>query len=288
MNTNRRSATIVGVLFIIATLTGVLGVALTAPIVYAPDYLSRVSANADQFTSGAFVLFIMAAACAGIGISLYPVLAPYDRGLALGAAGFRIIEGVLEILGGVIGLLLLVTLSQEFVSAGAPDQSYFATLGALLIAGRDCVNNAAVMAWCLGALMYYYIFYRTQLVPRWLSGWGLVGITLAFLASTLVMFRLATTMGTLQNVLDLPIALQEMVLAVWLIVKGFHVASVVPEGSARAVPTLRPTTMGSATVSASQPRPPRAAPSRSPRRHRQAGLGDTPESTAVRRRDKAR
>jgi hypothetical protein len=86
VNTNEKSATIVGVLFIIATVTGILGVALTAPIINAPNYLSRVSANADQLTAGALLLFIMGAACAGIGISLNPILGQYHRGLALGAA----------------------------------------------------------------------------------------------------------------------------------------------------------------------------------------------------------
>jgi hypothetical protein len=175
---------------------------------------------------GAFFQFIMAAACAGIGISLYPVLKRYSEGLALGAAGFRIIEAVFEIVGVII-LLLLLTLSQEFVKAGAPGSSYFQTTGVLLLAGNAWVNNVAVLlAWCIGALMYYYIFYQTKLIPRWLSGWGLVGATLTIVASMLVMFRLISPMGTIQVVLNLPIALQEMVMAVWLIVKGFNPSAI--------------------------------------------------------------
>ncbi len=130
-------------------------------------------------------------------------------------------------------MILLLTLSQEFVQAGAPGSSYFQTLGVLIQAGSDWVNNvAALLAWCLGALMYYSIFYQSKLIPRWLSGWGLAGVTLTILASLLVMFRLIIPFGTIQGIMNLPIALQEMVLAIWLIVKGFN-PSAIASGAAQ-------------------------------------------------------
>lgn len=221
MNTYRNTATIVGVLFIIG-FAGIPSAVLTRPILGTSDYLIKISANENQIIIGALFQFIMAVACAGIGITLYPILKKYNEGLALGSAGFRIIEGALGIVG-VVGLILLLTLSQEFVKAGAPGSSYFQTLGVLVIAGRDWVNNVAmILAWCIGALMYYSIFYQSKLIPRWLSGWGLVGITLTIVASMLVMFRLIGPFSTTQGIMNLPIALQEMVLAVWLITKGFN------------------------------------------------------------------
>ncbi len=221
MNTNRKTARTAGVLFIIAIVSGILGVALTQPILDAPNHLMKISANQNLMITGTFFLFIMAAACAGIGISLYPVLKEYDQALALGSAGFRIIEAVFHI-AGALGLLLLLALSREFVKAGAPDLSYFQTLSYLLEAGRDWVSHvAAILPWCTGALIYYYIFYRTKMVPRWLSIWGLIGIALVMAASMLFLFSLIGSLSTIQVVLNLPIALQELVLAIWLIVKGF-------------------------------------------------------------------
>jgi hypothetical protein len=87
-------------------------------------------------------------------------------------------------------------------------------------------NVGALLAFCLGALMYYYIFYQTKLIPRWLSGWGLVGAALCMVAGLLVMFRVIGPMSTSQVVLAIPIAVQEMVLAVWLIVKGFSSSAI--------------------------------------------------------------
>jgi len=225
MNTNKKTARIAGVLFIIATVASLLSLPFIAPI-NASNYLVDVSANGNQVTIGALLLFIGAAASAGIAISLYPILKKYNQGLALGAVGFRLIEGMLGIVG-VICLLLLTTLSQEFVKAGAPDSSYFQTSGALIVAVRDWMGNVAgLLAFGLGALMYYYIFFQTKLVPRWLSGWGLIGIILIIVTSMLVMFRVIGPMSTTQVVLAVPIAVQEMVLAVWLIVKGFNSSAI--------------------------------------------------------------
>jgi hypothetical protein len=231
MNRNRKIAIIAGVLFIIATVASVLGTLFSKPILDAPDYLIDISANGNQVTIGALLAFIAALASASIAISLYPILRKYNEGLALGAVGFRLIEAVFYI-ARVMGLLLLLTLSQEFVKAGAPDSSYFQTSGVLIVAGRDWMGNVgSLLPFCLGALMYYYIFYQTRLIPRWLSGWGLIGIILIIVISMLVMFRVIGPMSTTQIVLAVPIGLQEMVLAVWLIVKGFN-PSVIASGSA--------------------------------------------------------
>jgi hypothetical protein len=231
MTPDRKTARIAGVLFIIATVASILSLPFLAPI-NASNYLVDVSANGTQVTVGAFLAFIAAGASASIAISLYPILRRYSEGLALGAVGFRLIEAVFYI-AGVMGLLLLLTLSQDFVKAGAPNPSYFQTLGATLLAGYHWVGNVgSLLAFCLGALMYYYIFYQTKLVPRWLSGWGLVGATLCMVAGMLVMFSLIGPMSTFQVVLALPIAVQEMVLAVWLIVKGFD-SSAIASGSLR-------------------------------------------------------
>ena len=221
MDTNRRVAVVTGVLFITATLADVISrVALVQPILSAPLDLTKVSANEGQVLLGALFLLIGAAAAAGIAIAMYPVLRQHDEGLALGSVGFRLIEGALYVLI-VVGLLVLVTVSREAMKAGAPASSAYEVPGALLMAARDSLGEVAVLAFGLGALMYYWVFYQTRLVPRWLSAWGLVAIALVMVSGLLVMLRLTAPMSTTQVLLALPIAVQEMVLAVWLIAKGF-------------------------------------------------------------------
>jgi hypothetical protein len=231
MYTDRKIAIIAGVLFITATVAGILSSVFTGPILGNPDYLIKISTNENQVIIGALFTLVMGFAGAGIAISLYPILRKYNEGLALGSVGFRIIEGMLWIINA-IGLLLLLTLSKEFVKAGTPGSSSFQTSAILIRAAGDWVSNVVVLlAWCLGALMYYYIFYQTKLIPRWLAAWGLIGIILTLIACGLVLFRLINSWSTIQIVLFLPIALQEMFLAVWLIVKGFNSSALLPEYS---------------------------------------------------------
>ena len=217
---DRKIARVAGVLFTIATAASIASSPLLTSI-NSSNYLVDVSVNGNQVLAGAFFAFIAAIASASIAISLYPALKKHNGALALGAVGFRLIEGVLYVVG-ILGLVVLLALSQEFVKAGAPSSSYFQTLGVLYLAGYHWVYyGGAVLAFCLGALMYYYIFYQTKLVPRWLSGWGLVGATLLSAGAMLVMFGVIVPLSTPHVVLALPIAVQEIALAVWLIIKGF-------------------------------------------------------------------
>lgn len=228
MNSNRMYAVIVGVLFIIGTVTGTIAAIIGKPILDAPDYLTNISANESQIIIMTFLVFLMGVACAGIGLALYPIMKKYSTGLAIGVVGFRVAEGILEILGGVLTIGLLA-LSQEFVKAGAPDAAYFQTIGAVLKAGDAWLSNGAtLLLWCIGAFMYYSLFYQYQLVPRWLSVWGLVGITLVTIGGVLVMLHVIPGFGTVQMLLSLPIFPQEMVLAVWLIAKGVNSSAVAP------------------------------------------------------------
>ena len=218
-STSKRATTVAGWLYIVGTVAGILSV---ADAVDAPDYLSGAAANANRVMIAAFFHLLMAPAYVGIAVSLYPVLRQHNPYLAFGFAGFRIIAGVFIIIGVVL-LLLILTLSQEFIGAGAPSSSYFQTLGGLLQAGRDLVNHVAmVLSVSIGGLLYYSLLDRTRLVPRWLSGWGLIATALTISATVCVMFRVIGIITTTYIALNVPMALQELVLAVWLIAKGFN------------------------------------------------------------------
>jgi hypothetical protein len=238
MDTNRRTALTAGVLFIIATVADVLGTRLSAPVLGEHDYLTRIATNANAVTVGALLEFIAAGACAGIAISLYPVLKKWSAGLALGAVVFRTIEAIMYMVG-VASLLSVLALSHQFTSAGASDRASLQAIANSLLAVRQQVIVPAVFAFGLGALMYYYLFYRSRLIPRWLSGWGIAAIIL-MLATCLVAWFTQTSLTT-YAIAVLPIAVQEMVLALWLILKGFRSSALQSRSSAtpsRSVPAL--------------------------------------------------
>lgn len=225
MNLSRKAAVSAGVLFIIATVTDVVGTQLSAPIVNGSDYLSKMSANVNQISAGALLEFIAAGSCAGIAIALFPVLRNWSVSLALGSVVFRSIEAVMYAVGAVM-LLSLLAVSQQFSASTAVNQASFQALGQALLAVRQQASLAGVMAFSVGALLYYYVFYRSQLIPRWLSGWGVAAILLMMVASVLALF----TQNAIANyiLLALPIAVQEMVLALWLIFRGFNSRAALP------------------------------------------------------------
>jgi hypothetical protein len=163
----------------------------------------------------------MVAAYVGIPVGLYPTLSKTNPGLALGAVAFGIVAGVFIIMG-VILLLLLLALSQEFAGADAMNGSYLQTLGGLLREGRDLVNHVATtLAFVLALFLLNALFYQTRLVPRWLSVAGLLGSILSILASLLFMIRFIG-LDAAYMMLNVPIAVQQLVLAIWLILKGFN------------------------------------------------------------------
>ncbi len=125
-----------------------------------------------------------------------------------------------------------MTLSQEFVKAGAPDASHFQTLGALLQEENYWAYHMGTISFGLAAPMFYYLLYQSKLIPRFLSVWGLIGVPLWLAVSLLIMFGSLTESSVLATLLYLPIAVNEMVLAVWLIVKGFN-SSAIASGSAK-------------------------------------------------------
>ena len=210
-----------------------VAVVLLQPVVSAPDYLAKASLSANRVATGALFELINHIAVVAIAVAIYPTLRRFSQRLAVGYVAARSIEAVLFAIG-TMQLLTLVTVSREFVAAGAPPTSHFQTLGGLLLAGHDWDQAAlAFIAFGLGALLLNYALYRARLVPRWLSGWGLAGAALILAARVLVIYGLDLSSAT-QMVLDAPIAAQEMVFAVWLIVKGFHAPAVPePQGSHR-------------------------------------------------------
>jgi len=226
MNSNRKTAVIVGVLFITATVAYSLSVILLDPILGGSDYLTKASVNENFVIIGALLVLIDAVAVAGIAIVIYPILKKHNEVLALGYVGARIAEGLLFSVN-VITILTLLALSQEYVIAGAPSASHFQTLGTLLLAAGDWAFSLGFgLVFTLSALILNFVLYQSELIPRWLSGWGFVGAALIFAYYLLQPFSI-----NLVEILFLPIAAQEMVFAVWLIVKGFNPSAIASESA---------------------------------------------------------
>lgn len=222
----RGNAIAVGILFIVCSAASILSIVPLGSMLDGPDYLTQLAANGDSVVLAALIAFVWAATAAGIAIGLYPVIRKYNRSLALGSVVARTVEGMF-VLVGTLGLLALLSLGQGSAVAGDA-----------LLALRDwALGFLALLSFGVGASMYSYLLFKSRLVPRWLSGWGLIGAGLLLVSTVYAGFAQDFGFTTVSMVLNIPIGLQEMVLAVWLIVKGF---------SPRPIASGRPIVSGSA------------------------------------------
>jgi hypothetical protein len=154
MNTYRKTAVIVGVLYIIGTVTGVLSRVFTGSILDGADYLVNISANADQMVLGSLWVLIMGLALAMVPVVAFPVLEKHNKILALGYVLFRGALETVTYIAVVISALLLVTLSGEFAATGAPDASNFQALGTVLLEANDWIGQITTVVFILGALLF--------------------------------------------------------------------------------------------------------------------------------------
>jgi hypothetical protein len=225
MKTYRKTAVIVGILFIIGTVSGVLAGVFQAPIQAGSTYPLNVSAFETQWIIGALLTLLMGLSLAMVPVLLYPIFKKHNEVLAFGSVLFR---GVLEQVGETllaISFFLLLTVSEIYGKTVVADASIFQTLGSMLIASGDWIQMIGGIVFSVGTLMIFTLFYQTRLIPRWLSGWGLIGAVLYFIAEIVSMLSPLHTspdIGVGIGLLIIPTAIQEMVFAVWMIVKGFN------------------------------------------------------------------
>jgi hypothetical protein len=220
MNSNRKTAIIVGVLYIIGTVAGVLSVVVSWGILDAPDYLNMVASNASQTKLTALLILVMGLSLAMVPAMMFPILKRQNEALAIGYVIFRGALETFTYIASAICWLLLVVVAQQYVDSGAAVASQFSSLGILLVKAIDPITAIVDIVFSLGALMFYYLLSQAKLIPRWLSGWGIVAAILYLTTGLIAVF------STHMVILLMPMALQEMVMAIWLIVKGFNPSAI--------------------------------------------------------------
>jgi hypothetical protein len=213
---DRQTARVAGALFIAATVPFSISVALLAPVLEAPDFLVQLARSQSRVAAGVLLEIVNHVSVVAISIVLYPVLSRFSERLALGYVAARSIEAALFAVV-TTNLLTLIQLSR---GGGAGSEA----LSAVLMAGHDW-NQVTLpfVAFALGALVLNYTLYRTRLVPRWMSVWGLLAAGSILVARLILLGGVEISAATV-TAMDAPIFAQEMVFAVWLIARGFSLA----------------------------------------------------------------
>lgn len=231
---NKTSARIVGALIIIGYLTyGIPQGTHIQPLLNTADPLASIAANPMQLTIGALIMAINAAAVVGISLFLYPVLKQHNETIALGYIGTRLFECV-ALIGGIIALLLLVPLSQEYVQASAADTASFEALATLAVEGNFFAYNIAMIGLAIGSIPFCYVLYQTKLVPRVITVLGLIGYPALLILMLVEIFGFGA--GPSIYLLYIPGGMFELGLALWFIVKGFNSPAIASNTSSTIAP----------------------------------------------------
>ncbi len=226
MNSNRDIAILVGVLYILAAITAITGFALYQPVLNDPDYIIKGSAPEMHILWGAFNELILAFSIIGISVLMFPIVNKENETIAVGYVCFRLLEAIL-IITGIISLLSMVTLSQEFGNAGTPDISSYLLTGKLLVTIHNWTFLLGPnLALGPSTLLMSYFLLESKLVPRFISVLGIIGGSLILACALLVMFGVFLQVSVWGAILAIPVFAYEMSLAVWLIAKGFNSSAV--------------------------------------------------------------
>jgi hypothetical protein len=219
----RKTAIIVGLLFIIATAITIVGIVfMGSSLEDDPVDLVKVGDNETGIVIAGICWTILAIAVAGIGFFMHPILKKYNEGLSLGYVSFRLIETIL-ILVSVISMQSLLTLSQEFVAGDLSARDYEPSTALLMALFNWSFIIGTMIFLGLGGLVLNFMLFKLKMVPSWLSIWGFIG------GACVLLYGLISLFGHDPAILAAPIAIQEMVFAVWLIAKGFNSPAIASE-----------------------------------------------------------
>ncbi len=210
----RRTAIWTGVLFIFATVTSVAALVLSAPMTEAPDMASAILAVPNTFVASVLLIFASALSIVMIPVVVYPVLRRYSEAGALCYFAIRSIEGLVYFFAGILTLALLWVARIEPLADVA---GHMRVLKAMADVGYA---TGTALVFGISAVVFGWLLWRSRLVPEWLSIWKVVGGLMIIAQGVITLF--GPISSSLEMVLFMPIAVNEMVLALWLIFAGFR------------------------------------------------------------------
>jgi hypothetical protein len=222
MNSDKNTLRLLGAAFLIVFIASLLSGSLLNSAIGSgsiSDNLVNISNNLTLMRISILVELVTSIGIVALAMLLYVVFHKQYQIIALVALGWWLAEAI-TLAVSKIGAYALIPLSLEYVQAGAPDSSYFQTLGDFFYYGFDRQGWAIHMLFfCLGGILWYYLFYRSKYIPRVLSGWGLVAVSLVSINILLMLFDRSFD---LQMLMLAPYLVFEALIGPWLMVKGIR------------------------------------------------------------------
>lgn len=227
MKTYRMNALMAGVLYFLGTAFGVGSTIVGGKVLSSTVQTNQLSGivlldlvviDSSRILGGSFFILMMGISLVAMTAFLYPIFKKDNEELAMGMLLFRgAMEGVYYFMT-TISFLVLLALGKEYVATGSSSTA-LQSMGNVIYKFQDLLGPIGAILFLIGATFLYVSFYRTRLIPRWLSIWGLIGVVPYMAYAFLHLFGMDTGFGFYLQML---LAVQEMVMALWLIIKGFN------------------------------------------------------------------
>ncbi|MGI9552455.1 MAG: DUF4386 domain-containing protein [Aurantibacter sp.] len=218
MNSNQKTVKIVGILFLVQMLAAVLSYSvILEPILYKANFLNELSANSTMVIIAMLLDLICGASVFAIAILLFPILKHFNERVALWYVGQRLTEFMGFMVSGLL-LLTLLKIGHDITNKSGLEPSHTEAIATYLRNARGNLQNIALLIYCLGAWSFYGLLFYARLLPRFISVWGLLGVTLLFIEIMANVF--GTSAGGMM--IMMPLGLNEIFLGIWLIAKGFR------------------------------------------------------------------
>jgi hypothetical protein len=223
MTTSRKTALVVGVLFILTFITSIVGELAYGPVLSDPNYITGAGADTGALVGALFEMLLIITNI-GCAVVLFPLLKRQNETLALGYVTARLVECTF-ILIGIVSVLAVVTLRQH---GGSADASSLVTVGASLIAIKnwtfllgpgfvDGIGTGLILGW---------LMYRSGLVSHRMALFGVIGGPLLAASGIAVLLGVIPQQSVWQGVATIPEVIWEAFLGLWLTFKGFNAVAI--------------------------------------------------------------
>jgi hypothetical protein len=216
----RNHARAAGIFYLLTFVSSIPALILIGPILHNANYVT--SAGHDtRVLWGCLLDSVNAITAVASAVALYPVVKRQNQSMALGFVTSRLLEGAIVMIG-VVSLLAVVTMRQDFASSGGDSTSLTTTANALVeLRDWTFLLGPGLMP-AFNAVLLGTLFYRSRLVPRIIPTVGLIGAPLLFAAFLAIFFGMIV-----------PVAVWEFSVGVWMLVKGFNPSAVAALSTSR-------------------------------------------------------
>jgi hypothetical protein len=216
----RKTAAIVGLLFLTQTVAFIIAEQLIGAVVKRSNYMTSISGDANALVLGGLLAVGSGVAVVGVAILLFPLLKRTSEPLALGYVCERVIELVLQVVFFMVAPLLMIAIGSG-LRDGTIDPSSSHSLGSVFKGLNDVAIVVLYLVTSVGGTILAVLLLRSHLVPRPLGILALIGYPVLFAGCVLDMFG-ATDVTQGSGLLAIaPGGVFELILPIWLLAKGF-------------------------------------------------------------------